>query len=162
MGMMIIIAIIERTGIFQWLAFMAYRVSGGRPWLLVFILMVVTGILSAFLDNVTTMLLMTPMSIQIALALGINPLALLMPEVMASNVTGISTLIGTPTNILIGSYGKISFSAFLIDLTPGMLLALIGLVIYTELIFRKELKAASAEKIPAILSEKLAERARSS
>jgi Na+/H+ antiporter NhaD/arsenite permease-like protein len=160
MGMMIIIAVVERTGIFQWLAFMAYRVSGGRTWLLVFILMVMTGIMSAFLDNVTTMLLMTPISIQIALALGINPLALLMPEVMASNVAGISTLIGTPTNILIGSYGKISFNGFLTNLTPGVLLALVGLVIYCEIIFRKELKTTSAEEIPTILLEKLAERAR--
>jgi Na+/H+ antiporter NhaD/arsenite permease-like protein len=160
MGMMIIIAVIERTGVFQWLAFMAYRVSGGRTWLLVFILMVITAIVSAFLDNVTTMMLMTPISIQIALALGINPLALLMPEVMASNIAGISTLIGTPTNILIGSYGEISFSAFLINLTPGVVLALIGLVIYCELIFRKELKASSAAEIPTILLEKLAERAR--
>ena len=120
MGMMIIIAVVERTGIFQWLAFKAYRISGGRIWLLIIILMVLTGIASALLDNVTTMLLMTPISVQIALALGLNPLALLMPEVMASNVAGISTLIGTPTNILIGSYGKISFNSFLANLTPGV------------------------------------------
>ncbi len=108
MGMMIIIAVVERTGIFQWLAFSAFRLSGGRIWLLILILMMITGIASAFLDNVTTMLLMTPITVQIALAMGVNPLILLMPEVMSSNVAGISTLVGTPTNILIGSYGKIS------------------------------------------------------
>lgn len=112
MGMMIVIAVVERTGIFQWLAYMAYRISGGRTWLLVPILMLITGIASAFLDNVTTMLLMTPISVQIALSLGISPLALLMPEVMASNMMGISTLIGTPTNILIGSYASITFNDF--------------------------------------------------
>ena len=131
MGMMIVIAVVERTGIFQWLAFQAYRISGGRVWLLVPILMVITGVASALLDNVTTMLLMTPITVQIALAMGINPLALLMPEVMASNVVGISTLVGTPTNILIGSYGKISFNDFLTNLTPGVLLAMVGLIIYT-------------------------------
>jgi Na+/H+ antiporter NhaD/arsenite permease-like protein len=104
MGMMMVIAVVERTGIFQWMAYAAYRASGGRTWLLVIILMIITGIASAFLDNVTTMLLMTPISVQIALALGINPLALLIPELFASNVVGISTLIGTPTNILIGSF----------------------------------------------------------
>jgi len=121
MGMMMFIAIVEHTGIFQWMAFVAYRISGGRMWILLPILMLVTGIASAFLDNVTTMLLMTPITVQIALAVGINPLALLMPEVMASNVIGVSTLVGTPTNILIGSFGDISFTDFLTNLTPGVL-----------------------------------------
>jgi Na+/H+ antiporter NhaD/arsenite permease-like protein len=160
MGMMIVIAVVERTGIFQWLAFQAYRLSGGRLWLLLPILMVVTGVASAFLDNVTTMLLMTPITVQIALAMGINPLALLMPEVMASNVVGISTLVGTPTNILIGSYGKISFNDFLTNLTPGVLLALLGLIIYSELIYRKEFKAAGGRGLSPMLLERLAERGR--
>jgi Na+/H+ antiporter NhaD/arsenite permease-like protein len=157
---MIIIAIVEGTGIFQWLAFTSYRLSAGRLWLLLAILMTVTGVTSAVLDNVTTMLLMTPMTVQIALAIGVNPLALLMPEVMASNLVGISTLIGTPTNILIGSYAKISFTAFLANLTPGVLLALVGLVIYSELIYRRELRLASASGPSPLLVEKLAERAR--
>jgi Na+/H+ antiporter NhaD/arsenite permease-like protein len=160
MGMMIVIAVVERTGIFQWLAFKAYRLSGGRTWLLVIILMILTGIASALLDNVTTMLLMTPITVQIALAMGLNPLALLMPEVMASNVAGISTLIGTPTNILIGSYGKISFNSFLTNLTPGVVLALVGLVIYNELTYRHELKAHGEHAISATLLEELSTRAR--
>jgi Na+/H+ antiporter NhaD/arsenite permease-like protein len=158
MGMMIVIAVVERTGIFQWLAFMAYRISGGRIWLLVPILMIVTGVGSAFLDNVTTMLLMTPITIQIAMALGLNPLALIMPEVMVSNVAGVSTLVGTPTNILIGSYAAITFNDFLRNLTPGVLLAILGLVIYSELAYRKELRQASASS--PVLLEKLEERAR--
>ena len=103
MAMMIVVAVIEETGIFQWTAFQAYRLSGGRSWVLVLILMAFTAVASALLDNFTTMLLMTPISLQIGLALGINPLALIIPEVLASNVGGISTLIGTPTNILIGA-----------------------------------------------------------
>jgi Na+/H+ antiporter NhaD/arsenite permease-like protein len=159
MGMMMVIAVIERTGIFQWMAFMAYRVSGGRMWLLVIILMFITGIASAFLDNVTTMLLMTPISVQIALALGINPLSLLIPEVFASNVVGISTLIGTPTNILIGSYANITFTGFLANLTPGVLLALLGLMGYCLVIFRKDLLAGAGHGASTLLEEKLAERA---
>jgi len=160
MGMMMVIAVVERTGIFQWMAFMAYRISGGRIWLLVIILMLITGIASAFLDNVTTMLLMTPISVQIALALGIGPLALIIPEVFASNVVGISTLIGTPTNILIGSFANITFADFLINLTPGVLMALAGLVIYCLLIYREDLFTASSHGTSDIMVERLGERAR--
>ena len=156
MGMMIVIAVIENTGVFQWLAFFAYRISGGRTWLLLPILMLITGIASAFLDNVTTMLLMTPITVQISLALGINPLALLIPEVMASNVIGVSTLVGTPTNILIGSYGNISFNDFLVNLTPGILMAFVGLLIYCFLVYRHEL--AVAHDASPLLMQKLAER----
>lgn len=158
MGMMIVIAVVERTGVFQWLAFQAYRISGGRLWLLLSILMLIAGIASAFLDNVTTMLLMTPITIQIALALDINPLALLMPEVMASNVAGVSTLVGTPTNILIGSYGDISFNAFLSNLTPGVLLALVGLIVYSEFVYRRDLRSHGEGS--QLLLLRLSERAR--
>ena len=157
MGMMIVIAVLERTGIFQWLAFAAYRISGGRAWLLLPILMVITGITSAFLDNVTTMLLMAPISVEIALALSMDPLALLVPEVMASNVAGVSTLVGTPTNILIGSYGNIAFDDFLVNLTPGVILALVGLILYSEFIYWRELRH-SAQAAP-LLVDKLAEHA---
>jgi len=156
MGMMIVIAVVERTGIFQWMAFFAYRISGGRIFILLPVLMLITGVASAFLDNVTTMLLMTPISIQIALAMGINPLALLIPEVMASNIVGISTLIGTPTNIMIGSYAGLSFNDFLVNLTPGVLLAFTGLVIYTQIIYRKDL--AAAHQPSGVLMAQLAER----
>ncbi|NIO70166.1 MAG: citrate transporter, partial [Anaerolineae bacterium] len=130
--------VIEETGIFQWLAYQSYRLSGGRAWLLVTILMLITSVASALLDNVTTMLLMTPITIQIALAMGINPLSLLIPEVLASNVGGISTLIGTPTNILIGSYAGLSFNDFLTKLTPGVLLAQVALTVYVLIRYRKQ------------------------
>ncbi len=158
LGMMIVIAVVERTGIFQWMAYRAYRISGGRLWLLLPILMLITGVASAFLDNVTTMLLMTPITIQIALAMGTNPLALLLPEVFASNVVGISTLIGTPTNILIGSYAGISFNDFLHNLTPGVALAFAGLVAYSEWVYREELHGAG--QASPLLLQKLSERAR--
>lgn len=160
MGMMIVIAVVERTGIFQWLAFMAYRLSRGRLWLLLPILMVVTGVASAFLDNVTTMLLMTPITVQIAMAMSINPLALLIPAVMASNVVGVSTLVGTPTNILIGSYARISFNDFLVNLTPGVLLALLGLIVYSELVYRREFRASGGSGLSPVLLKALAERGR--
>jgi Na+/H+ antiporter NhaD/arsenite permease-like protein len=156
MGMMMFIAIVENTGIFQWMAFVAYRVSRGKMVILLPILMLITGIASAFLDNVTTMLLMTPITVQIAIAVGVNPLALLIPEVMASNVIGVSTLVGTPTNILIGSYGDISFTGFLTNLTPGVLLAFVGLLVYCTIVYRNDL--IKAHPASQILMEKLAER----
>jgi Na+/H+ antiporter NhaD/arsenite permease-like protein len=155
MGMMMVIAIVENTGIFQWMAFFAYRISRGRMLILLPILMLITGIASAFLDNVTTMLLMTPITVQIAIAVGINPLALLIPEVMASNVIGVSTLVGTPTNILIGSYGNISFTDFLENLTPGVFLAFVGLLIYSIFTYKNELR--NAHPASPVLMNKLAE-----
>ena len=137
MGMMIVIAAIEETGIFQWTTYQAYRLSGGRVWLLVVILMCITAVASALLDNVTTMLLIAPLTIQIALAMDVDPLSILLPEVLASNVGGISTLIGTPTNILIGSYAGLGFNDFLINLTPGVLLAQAALIVYIVLRYRK-------------------------
>ena len=151
MGMMIVIGILEATGIFQWTAYQAYRLSRGRAWLLAIILMILTSAASAMLDNVTTMLLMTPITLEIALALGINPLALIIPEVLASNIGGISTLIGTPTNILIGSYADIGFADFLIKLTPGVVLAQTALTIYVLVVFRREYREVSGGLSPAML-----------
>jgi Na+/H+ antiporter NhaD/arsenite permease-like protein len=157
-GMMIVIAIIEHTGIFQWTAFQAYRLSGGRAWLLVLILMLVTAVASALLDNFTTMLLMTPISLQIGLALGINPLALIIPEVLASNVGGITTLIGTPTNILIGAYANIGFSDFLVNQTIGVVGALILMGAYVLFHYRKQWRQASGGISP-VLYERLEQNA---
>jgi Na+/H+ antiporter NhaD/arsenite permease-like protein len=157
MGMMIVIGVIEETGIFQWLAYQAYRLSRGRMWLLVAILMIITAVASALLDNVTTMLLMAPITVQIALTVGINPLSLLIPEIMASNVGGISTLIGTPTNILIGSYADLGFNDFLVNLTPGVVVAMAFLIGYVVLRYRKEHQAAGLE-----LSDAMRERLRES
>ena len=156
LGMMILIAVIENTGIFQWLAFQAYRLSQGRTWLLVLILMAITAVASALLDNFTTMLLMTPISLQIALALGINPLALIIPEILASNVGGISTLVGTPTNIIIGAYAGISFTDFLVYQTGGVVLSLIAMGAFVLFYYRKEFRKRSTGISP-LLYEKLQE-----
>jgi len=159
MGMMIVVGVIEETGVFQWMAYQAYRLSGGRVWLLVIFLMLLTSVASALLDNVTTMLLVAPITLQIALTLGVDPLALLMPEVMASNVGGISTLIGTPTNILIGSYADLTFNDFLRNLTPGVLLAQAALTLYVILVYRKQYRAVSVAASPVLLA-RLKENAR--
>jgi Na+/H+ antiporter NhaD/arsenite permease-like protein len=121
--------------------------------------MAITAVASALLDNFTTMLLMTPISLQIALALGINPLALIIPEVLASNVGGISTLVGTPTNIIIGAYAGISFNDFLINQTPGVVLALLAMAGYILFYYRREFRVQSGG-ISDTLYRKLEENAK--
>ncbi len=117
MGMMIIVGVLKKTGLFQWLAYKSYALARGNIFILSFILQVVTAVTSAFLDNVTTMLLLIPITIEIAVTLKINPMTLLIPEVFASNVGGTATLIGDPPNILIGSYAKLTFSQFVVNLS---------------------------------------------
>lgn len=151
LGMMIVIGILEATGLFQWTAYQAYRLSRGRAWLLVIILMLLTSAASAVLDNVTTMLLMVPITLEIALALGLNPLSLVLPEVLSCNIGGISTLIGTPTNILIGSYADISFGDFMVNLTPGVLLAQTALTIFVLVVYRRQYRAANGGLSAAML-----------
>jgi len=159
MAMMIVVVVVEGTGIFQWTAFQAYRLSRGKTWLLVLILMGVTAVASALLDNFTTMMLMTPISLQIALGIGINPLALIIPEVLASNVGGISTLIGTPTNILIGAHAGITFTDFLVNQTVGVVAALVIMAIFVLWHYRKDL-AQEGEGLSPRLYEMLESNAR--
>jgi Na+/H+ antiporter NhaD/arsenite permease-like protein len=116
MGMMIIVGVLKKTGLFQWLAYKSYALARGNIFVLSLILQIVTAVTSAFLDNVTTMLLLIPVTIEIAVTLKINPLTLLIPEVFASNVGGAATLIGDPPNILIGSYAKLTFAQFVVNL----------------------------------------------
>ena len=116
MGMMIFVGVMKKTGMFQFLAYKAYALAKGNVFVLSLILQVITAVVSAFLDNVTTMLLMIPVTIEIAVTLKINPLALLIPEVFASNVGGTATLIGDPPNILIGSYAGLTFGQFVQNL----------------------------------------------
>ncbi len=116
MGMMIIVGVLKKTGLFQWMAYKSYALARGNIFILAFILQVITAVTSAFLDNVTTMLLLIPVTIEIAVTLKINPMTLLIPEVFASNVGGAATLIGDPPNILIGSYAKLTFAQFVANL----------------------------------------------
>jgi len=152
-GMMMVIGVIEETGIFQWLAYQAYRLSRGRVWLLAIILMTITAMASALLDNVTTMLLITPIILEIALAAGINPLSLVLPALLAANVGGLATLIGTPVNIMIGSFVGLSFNDFVFNLTPGVLLALVGLMVFVQLRYRKEYHTPKKRLSPALMKQ---------
>jgi Na+/H+ antiporter NhaD/arsenite permease-like protein len=152
LGMMVMVGVLSHTGVFEWFAVRAYKKSGGSVWSLVVILCVVTAVLSAFLDNVTTMLLLTPVTIQLAKVLDLPPVPLLIAEVMFSNIGGAATMIGDPPNIIIGngmsetalSGGEydalasqaISFNDFIINLAPGVLMTVIPTFMFLKWMHR--------------------------
>jgi Na+/H+ antiporter NhaD/arsenite permease-like protein len=138
MTMMIFMAIMSRTGIFQWLTFQTFRLVRGNTFLVAAILIAITGIISSVLNDTTVMLLMTPVSIQIALALNIHPAAIVVPEVLASNIGGAATLIGTPPNTIIGSYVGLSFNQFLVNMLPISVMSMLILLGMTRRLYRKE------------------------
>jgi len=142
MAMMIIVGVMKKTGVFQWLALKSFEAARGNIFALAAVLMFVTAVTSAFLDNVTTMLLITPVTIEISRALKVNPLSLMLPEVFASNVGGTATLIGDPPNIMIGSYAKLSFVDFGENLTLICLIGLGASILYYLWYFKKEYKKA--------------------
>lgn len=156
MGMMIIVGILKHTGVFQWCAYKSYQMARGNIMLLSVILMVFTAVSSAFLDNVTTMLLLTPVTIEIALSLGVSPLVFLIPEVLASNIGGTATLIGDPPNIMIGSYAGLTFMEFVKNLTSAVIVSMLVLVIYTKIFYGRAYKGAKIGDIKGFI-EKLRE-----
>ena len=138
-GMMVIVAILERTGVFEYLAIKSAQWGEARPGRILILLSLVTALLSAFLDNVTTVILMVPVTFLIADALESSPMPFLLTQVMASNVGGAATLIGDPPNILIGSAADLSFLDFVFALTPVVLLTLPAVLGVLYLMFRKDL-----------------------
>ncbi|MGK2852159.1 MAG: SLC13 family permease [Candidatus Limnocylindrales bacterium] len=138
-GMMIMAGILRRTGFFQWVAIRAVKLSGGEPYRLLVILSVVCALLSAFLDNVTTVVLIAPVTIYIATVLRVSPLPFLISEILASNIGGTATLIGDPPNILIGSAAGLGFDAFLFNLGPVALLVFVAFLGLTRLFFARDL-----------------------
>lgn len=138
-AMMIIVWIISETGLFQWFAIKVAQGVRGNPMALIAILSIVTAVFSAFLDNVTTILLMAPVSILLAKQLELSAFPFLMAEVMGANIGGSATLIGDPTQLIIGSEGKLGFNDFLMNTAPLSLIALAFLIITVYFLYRKEL-----------------------
>jgi Na+/H+ antiporter NhaD/arsenite permease-like protein len=150
MAMMIIVGVLKRTGLFQWMAYKSFQLARGNIYGLAVLLMLVTALISAFLDNVTTMLLIIPVTIEIALALKIDPLSLLLPEVFASNVGGTATLIGDPPNIMIGSYAGLTFMDFIAHMALICLIGLAVSAVYFAFWFRRGYAAARVDDVPAM------------
>jgi Na+/H+ antiporter NhaD/arsenite permease-like protein len=153
MAMMIIVGVMKKTGVFQWLAYKSFQLARGNVFALSGILMFVTAVTSAFLDNVTTMLLIIPVTIEIALTLKINPITLLMAEVFASNVGGTATLIGDPPNIMIGSYAKLSFIDFVSNLTVICVISLVVTIIYFLYWYKKDYLKAQVGDVQTLITQ---------
>ncbi|MFH0960563.1 MAG: SLC13 family permease [Pseudomonadota bacterium] len=152
MGMMIIVGVLKESGVFQWLAYKSFHVARGNIFLLSVVLVVVTAICSAFLDNVTTMLLLTPVTLEIALVLRVSPFVFLMPEIVASNFGGTATLIGDPPNIMIGSYAGLTFNDFVLNLAPLVVVVLLVNIIYNKFLYGRDYKKAKVEDVPKMIS----------
>jgi len=157
LGMMVMVGVISQTGVFEYFAIYAYKKSNGSIWTLVVILCVVTAVLSAFLDNVTTMLLLTPVTIQLAKVLDLRPIPLLISEVLFSNIGGAATMIGDPPNIMIGSalspgaiQGNkdtaiaalssqgVTFNDFIFEMGPGILMTIIPTFMFLKWYYAEE------------------------
>ena len=120
-GMMIIVNILSKTGLFQFLAIKSAKLAKGKPFLILIFFTCITAILSAILDNVTTVLLLVPVTLFIADELELDPFPFLISEVMASNIGGTATLIGDPPNIMIASKVKLTFMDFIYHTAPAVL-----------------------------------------
>jgi Na+/H+ antiporter NhaD/arsenite permease-like protein len=149
-GMMVLAGALAQTGFFRWLAIRSVRLSRGDPLRLLIILCVVTAVLSAFLDNVTTVVLLTPVTLTIAGTLGVSPLPYLISQILASNIGGTATLIGDPPNILIGSATGLSFVDFLVHLAPVTVVIFGVFVVMMVVLFRGHLQVPD-ERREAVL-----------
>ncbi|MEN6413931.1 MAG: ArsB/NhaD family transporter [Veillonellales bacterium] len=139
-GMMILVTITRRTGVFEAAAIWAAAVAKGYPLRLLALLSVITAFASALLDNVTTVLLIVPVTITLTDKLQINPVPFLLAEIIASNIGGTATLIGDPPNIMIGSAAGLSFNAFADNLAPVSILILLVTIGILVLLYRKDLQ----------------------
>lgn len=139
LGMMIIVGVIHKTGLFEYLAIKAIRLAKGNPRRAFIYILLLVAVASALLDNVTTILLAVPMTFLVAKYLKVNPIPLILGEVFISNIGGAATLIGDPPNIIIASKADLSFNAFLIHMTPIAALVMVVVVPLLVFMFRKEL-----------------------
>lgn len=136
LGMMIIVGVLRQTGVFEYTAIWAAKRAKGSPLRVMVLLVLITAIASAFLDNVTTILLIAPVTLLVCDRLDINPTPLLISEVLASNIGGAATLIGDPPNIIIGSRAGLTFNDFLIHMTPIVAIELLVFTLLLPKLFR--------------------------
>jgi Na+/H+ antiporter NhaD/arsenite permease-like protein len=137
LGMMIIVGVLRETGVFEYLAISAAKRAKGQPFRVMVTFVVLTAVASALLDNVTTVLLVAPVTLLVCLRLGVPPVPFLIAEVLASNIGGAATLIGDPPNIIIASRADLSFNDFLFNMGPIVLLLLIVYLGLCRILFRK-------------------------
>ncbi|MFC4113343.1 SLC13 family permease [Nonomuraea zeae] len=150
-GMMIIVGVIKQTGIFDYLAIWAAKKSKGQPYRLMVMLMVITAIASPFLDNVTTIMLVAPVTVVVCNRLHIPAQPYLIAEVLASNIGGAATLIGDPPNIIIGSRAGLTFNDFLVHMAPVVVVIFVVFVLFTRVLFRNSFQY-NAEHVAEVMA----------
>lgn len=146
LGMMIIVGVIHRTGLFEFLAITAVKRAGGRPRAVLVYLVLLTAIASALLDNVTTVLLVVPMTLLAARELGVSPLPYILAEVFASNIGGAATLVGDPPNIIIASRAGLTFNDFLLHMLPMVVAVMSAIIPLLLWLFRGQLSNTAADR----------------
>jgi len=145
-SMMILVKVMEKTGIFQYLAIKFAKKAKGNPITILIVIFLMTAIFSAFLDNVTTVLLLVPISMLIARELRISPMPFLITQILASNIGGTATLIGDPPNIMIGSAAGLTFMDFIINLSPVIIIQLLVFSVIFYYVFRNKMKVSNEDR----------------
>ena len=147
LGMMVIVAILGETGVFYWVGIKASNLSRGNLWKLMLLLCTFTAIVSMFIDNVTTILLMVPVTLSIVRILKVPPIPFILSQALVSNIGGSATLIGDPPNILIGSAANIDFNAFLIYMGPTVAIVFLASLLLLRFFFRKDLQIREKQEL---------------
>lgn len=142
-GMMIFVAVVKNSGIFEYLAIRAAKVAKGNPWMIMVLFSLITAVLSAFLDNVTTVLLIGPVTFTVCKMLEISPVPFFITEIIASNVGGTATLIGDPPNIMIGSATGLTFFDFLTYDGPAVLIILVVSILMFYFLYGKKMEVST-------------------
>lgn len=138
-GMMMFVSVIKCSGMFEYIAIKTAKIAKGNPWKIMMMFIIVTAVLSAFLDNVTTVLLIGPMTISIASILELDPVPFLLTQILASNIGGTATLIGDPPNIMIGSAAGLSFMDFILNTAPAVVIIMIVFIFMAKVIYGKKM-----------------------
>jgi Na+/H+ antiporter NhaD/arsenite permease-like protein len=146
LGMMVIVAILGETGVFYWVGIKATNLSKGSLWKLMLLLSTFTAVASMFIDNVTTILLMVPVTLSIVRILKVPPIPFILSQALVSNIGGSATLIGDPPNILIGSAANIDFNSFLIYMGPTVAIVFVASLFLLKFFFRKDLQIKEEER----------------
>lgn len=141
-GMMLFVAVVKNSGLFEYIAIKSAKLTHGKPWAIMAVFAIITAVLSAFLDNVTTVLLVGPMTLAITSILNVNPVPFLLTQILASNMGGTATLIGDPPNIMIGSEAGLGFADFILNTAPVVVIIMAVSLLCFYLMFGRKLKVS--------------------
>lgn len=156
-GMMLFVAVVKNSGLFEYVAIKSAKLTHGKPWAIMAVFAIITAVLSAFLDNVTTVLLVGPMTLAITSILKVNPVPFLLTQILASNMGGTATLIGDPPNIMIGSEAGLGFADFILNTAPIVIIIMAASLLCFYFMFGRKMKVAEeAMKAVMELDEKRA------